>query len=552
MEIATIPEKEKIRTVRSRFSRDQDGYALVMTLVALPLVVGLSAFVIDGSRVANLHTDIQNAVDAMALAGARELDGAEDAIERAEAAIAAMGGNEVWFGDYGFANGMGSKARITYTAADGAQSDVTVSFLGAIPDSDDTAIGDGACEVSSVNESNCLVKGNTLEQRSKNAAYVRVKAVPRDLRTIFKLPGLGNDTVSVSAEAVATYSATVCDVTPIFICNPFEQFRGNPLANGFSFAKNFSLGNLYGRQLMLKFNKSWKAGPGNYGYLRIADAGYDGLAKAVGSSAGSCVRKGGLRIETSYNVGSVSTALNTRFGLYASWGTFSAPNTDYPSDVNVRSGQSQGYGESRGRYSRCTPDCGYYSPENNWYYYDALGFPAGSYNYSMNGGYISASSSWDIDTYWDISHGDYSYAPKRSRYRAPNLPVTIPKSFPGLSDNTTPSRYDVYKYEIENDLVGDAAPNGETGHSLCVVPSNPPVPDRRKIFTAIINCVEHKNDIARGNEVPAEAFASVFLTRPSTGSGYSRKLPVEVIDVAGSEGLGTADNNFREEAELVR
>lgn len=552
MDIATKPKNRKPKNLISNFVRDRDGYALAMTLVALPLVVGLSAFVIDGSRVANLHTDVQNAVDAMALAGARELDGEEDAIERAQAAISAMGGNEVWFGDYGIANGMGSKARITYTTADGAQSDVTVSFLGAIPDSDDTAIGDGACEASSANESNCLAKGNTEAQRSANAAYVRVKAVPRDLRTIFRLPGLGNDTVSVSAEAVATYSATVCDVTPIFICNPFENFQGNPMANGFSFAKNFGLGNLYGRQLMLKFKKTWKAGPGNYGYMKVDNAGYNGLAKAVGSSGGSCVRKSGLKIETTYNVGSVNTALNTRFGFYASWGTFVASNTDYPSDINVRSGQSQGYGESRGRYSRCTPDCAYYSPENNWYYYDALGFPAGDYNYYFNGGTIAKSSSWDIDTYWDITHSDYSYAPRRSRYRAPNLPVSIPKSFPGLSEGTTPSRYDVYNYEIANNLVGNASPNGETGHSLCVVPSNPPVPERRKIFAAVINCVENRNNIAQGNEVSAEAFASVFLTRPATGSGYSRKISVEVTDVAGSEGLGTADTNFREEAELVR
>lgn len=552
MDIATKPKTQNTKNPFSKFTREQDGYALAMTLIALPLVVGLSAFVIDGSRVANLHTDVQNAVDAMALAGARELDGEDDAIERAEAAISAMSGNEVWFGDNGNAIGMGSKTKITYTTTDGAQSDVTVTFLGAIPDSDDTAIGDGACDPSSINESSCEVKGNTLAQRSNNAGYVRVKAVPRDLRTIFRLPGLGNDTVSVSAEAVATYSATVCDVTPIFICNPFESFSGNPLANGFSFAKNFGLGQLYGRQLLLKFNKTWKAGPGNYGYLKVENAGYDGLAKAVGSTAGSCVRKSGMKVETTYNVGSVNTALNTRFGFYASWGTFSASNTDYPSDENVRSGQSQGYGESRGRYSRCTPDCAYYSPEDNWYYYDALGFPDGEYNYYFNGGKIASSSSWDIDTYWDITHSDYSYAPRRSRYRAPNLPVTIPRSFPGLSDGVTPSRYDVYKYEIVNNLVGNASPNGETGHSLCVVPSNPPVPDRRKIFTAVINCVEHKNDIKNGNEVPAEAFASVFLTRPATGSGYYRKISLEVTDVAGSEGLGTADTNFREEAELVR
>lgn len=551
MDIATQPETEKIHTTHSRFSRDQDGYALVMTLVALPLVVGLSAFVIDGSRVANLHTDVQNAVDAMALAGARELDGAEDAIERAEAAIAAMGGNEVWFGDYGIANGMGSKARITYTTADGSQSDVTVSFLGAIPDSDDTAIGDGACEVSSVNESNCLVKGNTLAQRSKNAAYVRVKAVPRDLRTIFKLPGLGNDTVSVGAEAVATYSATVCDVAPLFICNPFENYNGNFLANGKSFAKNFGEGALYGRQINLSYGKNGKTGPGNFGFLRVNGNGANDLGIALARNSGTCQRMGGVDTKPGANVGKATTGLNTRFGFYS--GVFSSSNQDYAPDINTRAGHSQGYNQSKGRQSQCNGSCSSYDPESNWNYYDALAFPDGDGSYDIGGGTMSSSSDWDIETYWDITHGDYSYAPKKKRYNPPPLSVNIPKSFPGLPAGTTPSRFDVYSYEIDNDLVGDAAPNGETGISQCHSHSVTPVPKRRELFIAVINCNEHKNDLkGAGTDIPTETFAKAFLTKPAVASGNYREISMEIIDVAGSEGLGTADSNFREEAELVR
>lgn len=551
MDIAT---KLKIRNFKSPFStftREQDGYALAMTLVALPLVVGLSAFVIDGSRVANLHTDVQNAVDAMALAGARELDGEDDAIERAEAAISAMSGNEVWFGDNGNAMGMGSKARITYTTADGAQSDVTVTFLGAIPDSDDTPIGDGACDASSANESNCEVKGNSAAQRSNNAAFVQVTAVPRALRTIFRIPGLGNDTVSVSAEAVATYSAVVCDVTPIFICNPYESYNGNWMANGMSFAKNFGQGNLYGRQINLSYGKNGKAGPGNFGFLRVNGNGANDLAEALATGSGSCHRKTGLDTKPGANVGPVTTGLNTRFGFYS--GSFSASNQSYAPDINVRSGNSQGYNESRGRNSQCSPGCSSYDPESNWSYYDALAFPDGDSAYDIGGGTIAASSDWDIETYWDITHGDYSYAPKKKKYNAPPLAVSIPKSFPGLPAGTTPSRFDVYNYEIDNDLVGNAAPNGETGHSLCVGPSVIPQPKRREIFIAVINCTEHANDLkGAGTDIPAEAFAKAFLTKPAIGWGNYREISMEIIDVAGSEGIGTADTNFREEAELVR
>lgn len=549
MVIATKPKFEFFKKTASKFERNEDGYALAMTLVALPLVVGLSAFVIDGSRVANLHTDIQNAVDAMALAGARELDGEDDAIERAKAAISEMSGNEVWFGDYGVADGMGSKARIMYTTADGAQSDVIVSFLGAIPDSDDTPFGDGACDASSVNESNCQVKGNSAAQKSNNAAYVRVAAVPRDLRTIFQIPGLGNDTLSISAEAVATYSATVCDVAPIFICNPYES--GSALANGMSFAKNFGLGNLYGRQVKLSYGKNGKAGPGNFGFLRVNGNGANDLAIALATGSGSCHRKGGLDTKPGANVGPVTTGLNTRFGFYS--GSFSSSNQSYAPDVNTRSGHSQGYNQSQGRYSQCNGSCSSYDPEDNWNYYDALAFPDGDGEYDIGGGTISSNSNWDIETYWDITHGDYSYAPKKKKYNAPPLSVNIPRSFPGLPNGTTPSRFDVYNYEIDNDLVGDAAPNGETGISQCFSPSVTPEPKRREIFIAIINCTEHKNDLkGAGTDIPAEAFATAFLTKPAIKWGNYREISMEIIDVAGSEGLGTADANFREEAELVR
>lgn len=551
MDIATTLKTKNAKNPVSKFVRDQDGYALAMTLVALPLVVGLSAFVIDGSRVANLHTDIQNAVDAMALAGARELDGEDDAIERAQAAISAMGGNEVWFGDYGTASGMGSKAKITFTTTDGAQSDVTVSFLGAIPNSDDTPFGDGACVATSVNEGNCLVKGNSAAQRANNAAFVRVKAVPRALRTIFSIPGLGNDTLSIGAEAVATYSATVCDVAPIFICNPYENYGGNFMANGMSFAKNFGLGALYGRQINLSYGKNGKAGPGNFGFLRVNGNGASALAEALATGSGSCHRKGGLDTKPGANVGPVTRGLNTRFGFYS--GSFSSSNQSYAPDVNTRAGHSQGYNQSQGRYSQCNGSCSSYDPESNWRYYDALPFPDGDNEYDIGGGTISGSSDWDIETYWDITHGDYSYPPKKSKYNAPALSVNIPKSFPGLANGTTPSRFDVYTYEIENDLVGDAAPNGETGISQCHSPSVTPVPKRREIFIAVINCTEHKNDLkGAGTDIPAEAFAKAFLTKPAIAWGNYREISMEIVDVAGSEGLGTADNNFREEAELVR
>nr|WP_306264622.1 TadE/TadG family type IV pilus assembly protein [Pararhizobium sp. IMCC3301] len=533
----------------SRLAREQEGYALAMTLVALPLVLAVSAFVIDGSRVANLHTDIQNAVDAMALAGARELDGGDDAIARSQAAIAAMNGNQAWFGDNGTALGMGTKVNLTFSSGDGA-SDVSVSFLGAIPASDDTAIGAGACVAGPGNTADCLVKGSSAAEQSANALFVRVVATPRAIRTIFPLPGLGNDTLSVSAEAVATYSAVICDITPLFICNPFENFQGNPIGNDLSFNKNFAQGNMYGRQINLSYGKNGQVGPGNFGFLRTLGNGASALAEALATSSATCYRKKGLDTKPGANVGPVTTGLNTRFGIYPNGQSFPSSEQAYAPDVNVRKGQSQGSGNN-GKKSGA--QCTNYDPEQNSTTFGALPFPEGDAEVDIGGATMSASSDWDIETYWDITHGNYSEPPEVSGYTPPALPVTIPKSFPNLPGSTTPSRYDVYNYEIDNNLVNDAGPNGETGAPQCQAPSVTPQRDRRTLVAAVVECNALQGELqGSATNIPASGFARMFLTRPAVASGNDRTIAMEVIDIAGDDGLGSMDDFFREEAELVR
>lgn len=70
-----------------RFFRNEGGYALALTLIMLPAFMGLALLIIDVGRGNNAHSDQAAAVDALALAGARELDGGVDAIMRAKAAM---------------------------------------------------------------------------------------------------------------------------------------------------------------------------------------------------------------------------------------------------------------------------------------------------------------------------------------------------------------------------------------------------------------------------------------------------------------------------------
>ena len=67
---------------------DDRGYALVLTLLFMPVFIGLSLIIIDLGRGNNAHSDLQAAADALALAAAGELDGGPDSITRAKEAMA--------------------------------------------------------------------------------------------------------------------------------------------------------------------------------------------------------------------------------------------------------------------------------------------------------------------------------------------------------------------------------------------------------------------------------------------------------------------------------
>jgi hypothetical protein len=324
----------------------------------------------------------------------------------------------------------------------------------------------------------------------------------------------------------------------------------------------------------LVFTANSSPGPGNFGFLRTAGQGASVLANALATnSPGVCYAQEGLDSEPGGNVGPVEQGLNTRFGIYG--GSFGNNDDDwnYRPDKNVRKGQS--FSNSG------NPECASYDPEDDPL--DAMALPAGDVmeDIGSGGGQISQDDDWDLDTYWDISHGTHLIPPADDpNYNAPSVNSTIRNlrtTYPpgGTVTVDHPSRYDVYNYERDYDSIGaangsgysdltlDAAPNGETGEPLChdesSGSSNYPISiaddtsERRVIFSAVVNCLEHE-DLIQGaaTDIPAEAFVRMFLTKPVITDGNDRYISMEVIDITGKGGLGTIEEFLREEAELVR
>ncbi len=112
----------------SRFLRGNKGGVAIYVALVSTIMLGFGALVIDLGRLFTLHTELQSAADAAALAGAAELDSTAGSITRARsAAKASLITNRQTFA-------VGSP-NITI-------SDENIRFLFALPASDDDPVTD--------------------------------------------------------------------------------------------------------------------------------------------------------------------------------------------------------------------------------------------------------------------------------------------------------------------------------------------------------------------------------------------------------------------------
>ena len=111
-----------MRLSRDRRGLNEDGAILPYVAIMLVVIFGLSALAVDASRLMTVQTQLQTAADALALAGAAELDRRPDSIIRAEAAIHDLIVNPV----------PGAGVRVAEVAG--------IDFLRSLPSNDDLPI----------------------------------------------------------------------------------------------------------------------------------------------------------------------------------------------------------------------------------------------------------------------------------------------------------------------------------------------------------------------------------------------------------------------------
>lgn len=465
-----------LRKHLKRFRKAAEGAVLAWTAMSIPAVLGVGALTIDLSRFFSLQTQLQNAADAAALTAAAELDGRTSAITRANNALNTLVSNDERFG----------------VGGGGAVAIGNVRFLSSLPASDAAAI-----------------TSSFVTTDPKLARFVEVTVAPVDMDFILPVfAGLAQ--AQSNADAVAGFQEAVCQFTPMFVCNPWEG-SGTTIQQASNDPAQLR------RLIALRMpgGQTSQYVPGNYGFLDapMVGNGANALEHAIAQvSPPTCFARTGVSVRTG-QISSVRDGFNVRFDMYNGNlnGMRSNPNYRPARDV-IRGYAASGNGN--GNACNSSPSAAAYGLPRDACFYTNTCTPVGG----STGGRMGAGD-WNFVTYLQRNHNS------PASVTIGGTTYTINYSAGVSSPAAPPSRYQVYRWEIDNNRIpnsnGYSAPGTtERGAPACYSGGGlSDTPDRRILYVAVLNCqaLAAQGLLTPGNSsgsLPVEAFARVFLTEP--------------------------------------
>lgn len=301
--------------------RRQQGAVMVLVVIALLAILLMGALALDGSHMLLNKTRLQNAVDAAALSGAKELQtsfgGGNASTLARSAALDTLARNAAAVGNAELGKAIGTSA-----AAVAGHTQVTFARS---------------------------VYGPFSFPGPADAKYVRVSVPSYPLtgflwRVAQVFGGVGDKAVAAIATAGPSPSAGPCRIEPILVCG---DPNANPANNGGTSFWGYRYGDL--KVLKSAAGNDPVIGPGNFQMLRLDGAkGADDLRNALAGGIEKCNVVGDkAATEPGNSVGPVAQGLNTRFGEYHGPGM---NPTDYPPDWVIQfSSPNMTYDSSTGQ-----------------------------------------------------------------------------------------------------------------------------------------------------------------------------------------------------------
>ncbi len=459
--------KHAVTHITGKLASDLSGAFAVWAALFAPVLISAAALSVDAARMYNLDQELQSAADALARAGAAELDQRSDSITRSDRAIANLVSNNQKFGK----NGSGEVT---------AQ---TIRYLIDVPDNDFEEISE-----------------SLVTTDPKMARFVEVTVVPEDISMMFPRRVVQSITSStLHSKSIAGTEEGVCSVAPLFVCNPYEDM-------GISIYDALETPSYQRRLIQFKApnNVSDTYGPGNFGFLDPFDGqgGAGAIADAIAVDMPTvCFSKAsGVDLRTG-NIASLRVAFNTRFDLYE--GSYKSKKNDssYAPAANVVKGYS-------GSNCNQTEDPNAMAlPQDDCFATDSCPYLSGR----MGNG------NWNFVDYMEVNHNAPSVVTiEGTTYTFDYVNDTV-------SPTSIPSRYQVYRWEIDTDSIPGALTYGTSSTPEEGIPqchnsgASTSSVDRRIVYAAVINCTEVEAEYGMNgsvNNLPVETFVKVFVTQP--------------------------------------
>jgi len=418
---------------RRLFGRGADNSAAVAPIVALSLfaLIGAGGIAFDYSRIATLDTEMQQAADQAALAAATQLDRADGARDRATAAITDDDADKRLASNF------------TRFANDGDDDGASVEIedVTFCSDFDDT-IEDNATACDEI------AAGD--EEGDQEARFVMVTTRVRTAEYALT-PIVGAFAGDVQATAVAGVESSICNVAPLLVCAPSDDFPTEADI---------------GKGIVMKVapSGSEKWAPGNFGYLDFGNGNPAVLNALLGNGLNGCQDTDDNETEPGNK--NATDAINTRMDVYAgnnkndaskcvpSTG-FACPAQDTRKDMTMDMTYEIRQAKTLPQPADNTiPNCGAAATGN--------GNPNPSISYSTSFAQASVAKQFGRDTCHYMgtcpttggaqNFGNGSW--DRDAYIAANHPgqtaTTIANAIGNGATAATLTRYQIYQWEIAN------------------------------------------------------------------------------------------------------
>lgn len=269
----------------------RSGAVAPMVALSMFALIGAGGIAFDYARVATLDTELQQAADQAALAAATQLDRTDGARDRATSAITAADSTDRL------------AANLTRFANDGNVDGTSVEIQDITFCSDfDDSVADTTAA--------CDEIGAADADGDKDARFVVVTTRVRTAEYALT-PIVGAFAGDASATAVAGIESSICNVAPLLVCAPNDDF---PTSADI------------GKGIVMKVagGNSWA--PGNYGYLDFGNGNQGVLDALLGNGLDGCQNQDDNETEPGNK--NATDAINTRMDVYAGSNKASAASCD--------------------------------------------------------------------------------------------------------------------------------------------------------------------------------------------------------------------------------